>query len=92
MAAMTEQEINRFADGLASDVCGSDPALVRGPGSKVATIIRDVLMANFAEEEAIHREAAQALRAMGNQTAGMDLTKLLGGIRQRIAQQHKFVL
>lgn len=89
---MTEQEVNRFADGLAADLCAGDPALVVGPGSKVAKIVRKILAANFAEEETINREVAQAFRALGSQTAGMDQAKILGGLRQRIADQRKFVL
>jgi len=91
MAIMTEYEIQRFAGELAADVCGSSTPLVRGPGIKVAEIIERILSDNFATEEKIEAEAEEALRALGNQTAGMDQTTIIAGLRKGLAKKYGFI-
>jgi hypothetical protein len=91
MARMTATEIEQLGRSLANDLCTSDPPLVKGPANTVADVIIRTIAGNFAEEAAIERDTQAALKAMGRQADGMDLEKLIPGIRDRIAKQRGFV-
>lgn len=91
MSGATIPGLDALARGLAEELtAGANPA-VRGEPAAVAAVIARMVAANFAQEEAIDREAERTLANLPA-APGMDKGKLLAGIRERLAKKRGFVL
>jgi len=83
--------LDALARELADELTGGAKPAVRGESSAVAAAIIRTVEANFAQEEAIDREAERTLANLPA-APGMDKGKLLAGIRDRLAKKRGFVL
>ena len=92
VSRLNRDQIHRLAIALATDLCRNDPPVVRGEMSKVAAAAANAIATNFAEEASIHKEAEKALEMMARQNPELDPTRLLRGLRERIAKKRGFVL
>lgn len=90
MSAPSRNEIERIAERIAHDLTRSEPPVVSGTDADVAAALAAVIAGNFATEAAIEREAQAALEGMGRAAYDMDKTKLLHGLRMRLAKQKGF--
>ena len=84
--------IEQIAARIAGVLTGGDRPAVTGEPATVAAVIRKTLIADFATEASINREAEEALAALPPLNPGMDKGRLLAGFRERIAKKRGFVL
>jgi len=84
--------IEQIADRIAGLLTAGDQPAVKGDPAGVTAVLKKTIVANFATEAAINREAEEALAALPALGPGMDRGKLLAGLRERIAKKRGFVL
>ncbi len=84
--------IEQIAARIAGVLTAGDQPAVKGEPARIAAVIKKTIVADFATEATINREAEKALAALPALGPGMDKGKLLLGLRERIAKKRGFVL
>lgn len=88
----TESQLRRIADALMTDLLNKDLIELNGTRDALADRIVTTLQRNFSEELALEDEAEAFAKSHRREMVGMDQSKVITLVKQRLAKERGFIL
>ena len=89
---VNETELLRLADAVIGALLKQGFVKPKVDQKQLVARVGRLLIENLRAEEALEAEAEQVARKLGRQADGMDLRKLVEGIKARLAKERGFTL
>lgn len=87
-----EAAINRLADEVVRALVSPGFIKPKAPQKQLVERVARILLADLHAEQALEDEAERAAVKLGRQALGMDQSKLIQGIKARLAKERGFIL
>jgi len=89
---ISERQTRRLAEVIVAAVLDQGFVRLTSPREDVTDRIFSMLMGNFRADEELEEEAERLARQHARQMAGMDQSKIIQGIKARLAKERGFPL
>lgn len=89
---VNETELLRLADAVIGALLKQGFVKAKVDQKQLVARVGRLLIENLRAEEALEAEAEQVAQKLGRQADGMDLRKLVEGIKARLAKERGFTL
>jgi hypothetical protein len=89
---INEGEVARLAETVTRSLLQQGFVTPKADEAQISTRVTRLLLDNLRAEEALEQEAEQLAQKLARQSIGMDMRKIVDGIKVRLAKERGFTL